>query len=114
MSVARHTIPFSFGLIKEVHNVEGVRVFRLEGVKLRAEENVLLRDVGKEEFELGLVGLVSEGIIQDLVEGGTMTLVISLQYSGTVRSAYMPVPPPMNATSSNSFTNQWVNLYPEN
>jgi hypothetical protein len=67
------TCPAALGLVEEVHCVEGVRELLLERVELLAEEDVLLGDVGEEEFEFGFVGFIGEGVGDDLVEGGAVS-----------------------------------------
>ena len=59
--------PARFGLVEGVDDIQGVGVLALESVKLFLHEDVLLRDVGEDEGEAGLVGGVLEGVVEDLV-----------------------------------------------
>ena len=64
-----HTLPVSVGLVNGVNNLEGLRVFLLEVVKLFLEQDIFGSDVGENEGELGLVSLVLQCLFEDLVHG---------------------------------------------
>jgi len=69
--ISRRSRPTLNGFIDEVDNVEVVGVFGLEVVEIFAEEDVGGGDVGVDEGEFCAVRGVREGVVDDLIEGGT-------------------------------------------
>ena len=62
------TRPRVRSLVDEIDNVKGSRVLVLEGVNLFSHDDVLFRHVREEQLELGLVALVGQGMVDDLVQ----------------------------------------------
>jgi hypothetical protein len=95
------TSPALLGAVKGIDDVECLWEFLFQHIKFLAEENIVLGDIGEDEFEFGLVGFVRECMDDELVKGRAAT-----RFSWCQRKdkcwAHMPLPPPIKATSSNS------------
>lgn len=74
-----------------------------ELVDILAHEDVFLRDVREEQLEFCGVERAGERMADDLVEGGALQRVRD-GLSCARPATYMPLPPPIKTTSSNSFS----------
>jgi hypothetical protein len=61
-------------LVKSENKLKMFWVLFLQGFKLLTKEDVLLSHIGVKQLEFCIVVFVGEGMIEDLVEGGTVKL----------------------------------------
>jgi hypothetical protein len=99
------TVPVLGWFVQRIHHVKLGRMLLLELIKSLAEEDVGLSDVGVEEREFCGVRGRREGMCQNLIKRGAMRRV-GMGHT-VMRKTYMPLPPPIKPTSSNSLTEEW-------
>lgn len=69
VDVSGGALPAIDGLVDDVGDLEAVGVGLGKGIELVLEDDVLRGNVGKDEVDLGLVGLVLEETLDDLDHG---------------------------------------------